>query len=637
MLQKMREQARGVFGKIIIGSIVLVMAVFGFGALNFFVTSEPAVAKVGDAEILQSELLAQIDRQRRQILASMGPSADPSQIDEAALRENVLSGLIARTLLLEGARQAHMGSPEPVLDDVIIDTPEFQVDGRFDEDRFRLVLSSAGMNPVTFREALGDDLVVNQLSAGIRDTGFATDHEFASMAALMRQERDIAWLLFDPADFRADVSVDEDAVLEYYDTHPADYRAPEQVSVEYVELDRASLAADVTVSDEDIEQAYETEVAAFEGQEQRGAAHILLTTGDDRSEADAIALAQSLSERVEAGESFAELAEEYSDDPGSAAQGGDLGMATRGTFVPEFERALFAMEEGELSEPVVTEFGVHLIRLGEIARTEAPSLARLRPTLVSRIRQRAAQAKFDELRATLETVAYEAPDLQEPAQRLGLEVRTAGPLTRAGGEGVFANPAVVDAAFTADVLDSGYNSPVLEAQDGLLVVLRVVDHVPERLQPFEEVAQRVREDLISERARALASAAADAAAEALETGASATAVAAEAGREWTRRDGLQRTERDVPSSIVRESFRLPYPVDDARSVGRTEVASGAIAVVTVTTVRPGDLAALTDAERSQFEQLVRRRVGSSEFEVYRNALRRDLGVSRRIGEAAEAG
>jgi peptidyl-prolyl cis-trans isomerase D len=478
MLQKMREQARGIFGWIILGSIILVLSVFGFGALNFFVTAEPAVAEVGDVEIKRSAFAARLERQRQQLMAQMGENYDPGLIDEGMLAEQVLSSLIERTLLLEGARDAGMAAPEPALDELILSMAEFQTAGVFDEDRFRLVLASAGFTPARFREALGEDLLTSQLSAGIGDTAFVTPAELRSLAALWRQERDVAWLQFSPEDFEASITVDEAALQTFFDARAERYRAPEEVTLRYVRLERDALAAEETVEDAEIEAAYAAEVEAFEGQERRKAAHILLSVNGTRSEEAAIAEAEQLLERLSNGEAFATLAEEYSDDPGSAAQGGDLGFATRGTFVPEFEEALFALEPGELSGPVVTQFGVHIIRLDEIARTEAPTFARMRDQLAERIRTNRAQARFDELKLELETLAYEAPDLGEPAEALGLTIETVGPITRAGGEGIFAVSSVVDAAFSTEVMDEGYNSGVLEPREGVALVIHVAEHRP---------------------------------------------------------------------------------------------------------------------------------------------------------------
>ena len=630
MLQSMREQARGVFGYIIVGAIVLVLSIFGFGALNFFVTSEPVIAEIGESEITESAYLNMVERQRRAQLAQL---PDPSLLNEDALRAQVLEGMIERTLLLEAARSAGLGAPEPALDAEILRDPNFLVDGRFDADRFRIVLAGVGMTPLSYREALGEDLLVRQLAGAIDTTGFSTEAELRAMASVSRQERDVAWMNFLPEEYSAQIEPDDADLEEHYDAFSGEYFAPEQVTVQYLRLDRFALAAEERVDEAELLAAYDAEVEAFVGQERRRSSHILLSLDDDRDEAAAIELATALRSRVEAGESFAELAEAYSDDPGSAAQGGDLGFAVRGTFVPPFERALFALQVGELSAPVVSQFGVHLIRLEEVAQTDPPSLARMRPTLEQQLRDAAAQARFDDLSVDLETLAYEWPDLAEPAAALGLEVQTAGPFSREGGEGDFAVAAVIDAAFSDEVLAHGYNSQLLEPSDGVQLVLRVVDHEPERILAFEEVRERVRDDFVLAASTSRAQADAQAVVDRLADGGSVSGIAAEYEREWEQWDGLTRSDRGAPAPVVRAAFSAARPSDGSRTVVDAALAAGGVAVVAVTAVRPGDYAALTEVERDQLQSLLQRRYGGSEFELYRGALRRDLGVVQRADDA----
>lgn len=636
MLQKMREQARGVFGWIILGLIIVVLSVFGFGALNFFVTSEPAVAVVGDREITRSAFAAQVERRRRQLMAQLGDAWDPALFDEAAVADQVLAGMIDRALLVEGAREAGLAAPLPVVDRRILEMPQFRTGESFDPDRYRLALASAGFTPATFREALAEDLLTEQLVGAVRETAVPTERELRELAALARQVRDVAWLRFAPEEFAGTLEPDEATLREFFEERAQRYRAPETVTLRYLRLERDELAAQVTVEEAEIEAEYAAELEAFEGQEQRRASHILLATGDDRSEEEAVALARELRERLRGGAEFAALAEEYSDDPGSASQGGDLGLATRGTFVPPFEEALDGLAPGELSEPVVTDFGVHVIRLEEVATTEPPSFARRRDALAERLRTRRAQARFEELRTQLETLAYEAPDLEEPAEALGLEIGTTEPLTREGGEGVFGVGAVVDAAFSREVLEDGYNSPVLEPRDGVALVVRVAEHQPERPRAFQEVAEAVREDYVAARSRERAREAAQAALERLEAGASAAGIAADTEREWTRADGMERNESRAPAAVVRTAFDLPQPdMESGRSLGAASLADGSEAVVMVTGVRPGDLAAMTASERERFETQMQRGLGGAEFEAFLAFLRRELGVERSMD--AEAG
>ncbi|MCC5874349.1 MAG: SurA N-terminal domain-containing protein, partial [Gammaproteobacteria bacterium] len=405
MLQQIRDRARGVFGWIILGAIVIVLTLFGFGAFTAFVSSEPTVAKVGKAEITRAELEQGIDRQRRQMLAAMGPDVAPQLLDDDRLGDRVLANLVQRTLLLEGARTAGMVVSERDVDRIIVGMDEFRSDGRFDPDRFRFVLGSAGLTPSGFRRGLTEDLLIEQLAGGLGETSFTTRREFSDMAELLLQERDTAWLRFDPERFEEEVQLDDALLRDFYERHLDAYFADEQVRVRYVMLERDAIVDDVEVSEAAVRGAYERELEAFQAQERRRASHLLINIGDARSEAEALAQAEALRERILAGEDFAELAREYSDDPASAPDGGDLGMAGRDTFVPPFEQALFGLESvGEVSEPVVTQFGVHLIRLEEVASSEPPTFERRRPRLLARLQEEGARTRFSEMRQELDTL-----------------------------------------------------------------------------------------------------------------------------------------------------------------------------------------------------------------------------------------
>ncbi|TVS09196.1 MAG: hypothetical protein EA417_20870 [Gammaproteobacteria bacterium] len=629
MLQQIRDKSRGVFGWMILGAIVVVLTLFGFGAFTAFVSGEPTVAKVGGAEITRAELEQGIDRQRRQLLSAMGDDVDPDLIEDEALSGRVLSALVQRTLLLEGARTAGMVVPEEEVDRMIVRMDEFRTDGRFDPDRFRFVLASAGMSPPMFRRALAEDLLIEQLATGLGDSSFSTRREVAEMASLLQQERDAAWLRFDPEQLREQVDVDQSLLEDHYQRNLDRYYAEERVTLRYVLLDRSDLLDDVDVDEAAVRGAYERELEVFEGQEERRAAHILISVGAQRSEDEALERARDLQGRLEDGADFAELAREFSDDPGSAVDGGDLGMAGRDTFVPEFERALFALEPGEVSDPVVTQFGVHLIRLEEIDRSEPPSFDRRRPALEARLREETASSLFSELRQELDTLAFETPDLEEPAEALGLEIREAGPFTRDGGEGMFGQREVIRSAFSRDVLEEGFNSSAIEVDDGVVMVLRLDERERARQLDFDEVEERVREDYLSEETRRLAREAAEEAVTRLREGGSTSGVAARHGLQWERRDGLTRNDVDVPTRVREMAFELPRPAREDRSLDRVELEDGSQVVVVITDVRAGDPDALTTAERQQLRSLLRNNLGEQEFEAYRQTLRRDLGVELR--------
>jgi len=628
MLQQIRDRARGIGGWIILGAIVFVLSVFGFGAFNVFVGGEPTVASVGSREITESELARRVEQRRRSLLARMGEDADPAQIDEVALRRQVLESMIARSLLLEAADAANMGAPSEVVERTITSMEQFRSDGRFDPDRYRFALSNAGMTPAQFQQALGEDLRIQHLVSGISDTALATEDRLHAVAALMRQRRDVAWLRFDAAAAAEEIEVEDAAAREYYDAHPSRYRTPERVKIRYLRLSKAALADEVEVTEAELRGAYREEREAWQGQEQRRASHILIETGDARSPEAARELARELRERLEAGADFAELAEAYSDDAGSARRGGDLGYGTRDAYEPAFADALWALEQHEVSEPVTTDFGVHLIRLEAVTRSDPPSFEAMRPELVERVRARKADERFTELKRELETLAYEAPDLEEPANALGLEIQTAGPFSADGGEApITQREAVIDAAFSEEVLADGYNSPLLEPEPGTAAVLRVSEHLPERLQPFEAVAEEVRAALRRERAVERVAERGRAALEELRQGRSTGAVADAYGLAWERAGGVRRDDRSVPGAVLDAAFTLPRP-RDGKSLGSARLPDDDFTVIAVTAVEDGSLAELTDAQRRSLARTLQTRTGGAELEAVRAVLRERFPIDR---------
>jgi peptidyl-prolyl cis-trans isomerase D len=636
MLQTMREHARGLFGWLIIGSVIAVLAVFGFGSLTFFTNSEPAVATVGEGRVTQSEYAAELERQRQQLAASFGERFDPALVEQLGIPERVLESLINRELLNAAAADAGLAAPGGELDQIITSMPQFQGDLGFDEDRFRFTLQSIGMTPATFRSAMGADLSVDQLTSGVADSSFITEAELRALATVLLQNRDIAWLRLAPSEFEADVLISDEALQAFFEARRSAYRAPTRVRVEALRLDRFDFEAEQDLSEEAVLAAYEREKAAFEGQEQREAAHILLAETDDRDLDAARALAETLMARLEAGEDFAALAEEFSDDPGSASDGGRLGAAARGTFVGPFEDALFSMTPGELRGPVETEFGVHLLRLDNVFTTALPSFDELAFSLRERLRTEAAEAAFAEAKAKLEVLAYEAPDLTEPAEALGLTLERPEPFSRDGGEGIFATAEVREAAFSAEVREEGYNSAVLEPREGLAVVLRVIEEIPARDQTLDEVRDAVTQAFIAEASAGLAEAAAQAVLDELAAGTSIFEVTQAEGREWVREEGLLRTNTELPPALRDAAFRLAPPTaEELRRLDTVRLPSGEQLVLILTDVRPGNYDALSDEQKTSLRAQLAQRSQGVDFTAFREALARDFPVERSRSNMAE--
>ncbi len=444
MLQNIRDNSQGWIAKTIIGVIIMLLALTGFDAIFNAAANRGTVAEVNGEEISQTELDQAVNMQRRQLAQQLGNSFDPSLLNDGMLRQSALSGLIERMLLLQAARGADFAFSDQALDQLILQTPEFQVDGRFEAARFDQVLQQMGYTRMQFRELLEQEMLIAQLRAGIAGTAFVTDQQVRQFAELERQTRDYSSRTI-PASLEA-VSVDEAEIGSYYEANREQFRSPEQVVLEYVELNKEDLFDQIELDEQALQGLYQTHIANLA--EQRRAAHILVEVDDDTDDQAAKARIDALAQRVGQGEDFAALAQEASEDPGSASQGGDLGFAGPGVYDEAFEDALYALEKGQVSEPVRSEFGWHLIKLLDVRAPEVPTFESLRPELERELKSQRVEQRFVELTKQLEDSAFEAADLAQPAQELGLQVQTTPAFGREGGEGIASNRQVIQAAFS---------------------------------------------------------------------------------------------------------------------------------------------------------------------------------------------
>ena len=338
MLQNIRDNSQGWIAKTIIGIIIMLLALTGFDAIFSAASNSRNAAEVNGEEISLDELNQAMNMQRRQLAQQFGGDFDPSLLDDKLVRESSLRALIDRALLLQGARDANFAFSEAALDQMILQTPEFTVDGAFNAARFDQVIQQMGYTRLQFRELLKQEMLIGQLRAGISGSGFVTDEQIEGFARLEQQTRDFATVTV-PADVAA-VEVSDEEAREHYDQNTDRYRSPEQVVLEYVELNKASFFDQVDVTDEQVNELYQQRIANLA--EQRRAAHILIEA-DDASDAEAKAKIEQIAERLAAGEDFSALAKEASEDPGSANDGGDLGFAGPGVYDPAFEEALYAL------------------------------------------------------------------------------------------------------------------------------------------------------------------------------------------------------------------------------------------------------------------------------------------------------
>ncbi len=585
---------------------MVLLALTGFDAIFNAASNSQTAAKVNGEEISRYDLDQAMNMQRRQLAQQLGQDFDASLLDDRLLRDSALGSLIDRMLLLQGAKSADFAFSREALDQLILQTPEFQVDGAFSAARFDQVIQQMGYSRLQFRQLLEQEMLIGQLRAGISGTGFVTDQQVENFARLEMQTRDFETLTI-PAQHET-IEVSDEQIEEYYETNADRFRTPEQVIVEYVELKKESFFDQVEASDEELQDLYQQQIANLD--EQRRAAHILIETGGELSDEEAKAKIEEIAARVKGGEDFAAIAKEVSQDPGSANEGGDLGFAGTGVYDPAFEDALYALNEGEVSAPVQSEFGWHIIKLLGVQSPEVPSFESMKPELVRELKAQQVEQRFVEISKQLEDAAFEASDLTQPAQELGLMVQTTNAFGREGGEGIAANRQVIQAAFSDEVLVDGANSSVIELDPETSIALRVKEHLKPAAIPLADV----RDDIVVQLQRSLA-------AETARTQGEQLLAELRDGKQpdgqWQPVEAAARSQEGVAPALLQAVFRMPRPQQqDKPNYTGVALGNGDYVVVRLNGVNEPETA-LSDEEKLNYRRFLASRIGQQDFAAYR--------------------
>lgn len=624
VLQKMRAGAQGLAAKVVVGLIVFVLAVTGFGAIQFFSGGEPIVATVNGDDITQSRLELETQRQRTQRRAELGGEVPDEILDQFVNREAVLQSLIVSTLVVQLADDLDLSISDEAVQARIREA--FGGAG-FDAAAYRNYLANMGHTPTSFQAELADSELQAQLSSSLGETSIVSNRELRHAVRILRQRRDIAYLLFDIASLMADVDVSEAEIENHYGQYLDDYMTEERFDFDYVRLPRSRLEGEIEIDDETVQLAYQDEVAMIP-EPQRRAAHILLEVGDERSVDDAVATLEQARNDILGGASFEEIAAELSEDAGSAASGGDLGLVGAGVFPPAFEDALSSLEPGGVSEPVQTEIGVHLVKLVDIETVEVPTLEERRDAIVADLRRAEADRRFAEAEREIDEIAFEQGDSLDALTDIhgGLAIERLDGVTRSGRDGILSDAVVHDVAFSDEVLVEGFNSRAV-ATPNEIVVIRLRDRHPSVEKPLDEVRDAVRDAVARERARALVEEASFNALARFADGATPAQIADETGVGWQRADSVTRDATDVPQAVLTLAFEMTAPPPDERQSDIATLADGSRALVLLSGVTLGDYGVLTEDERNYMARSLEQLRANQDLGAVVRSLRTEASIS----------
>ena len=623
----MREGAQGLGAKILVGIICFVLVVFGFGAFNFLAENEPRAASVNDDEITVRELEIETQRQKRNLQSRMGDEVDPELIDNLVSQQTVLDSLINRTLLRQTAEELALVGLAESFRKELIDNPNFQVDGVFNQSIYRSTLQNLGYSPQSFQSAMETDAQLSQLVEVYQDTAFTTGREIRDAASMLNQTRDVAYMIIDVAMFEDRVEVSETEIADFYEMHTDQFVTEESFDLAYVEFSDHDSRNEIDISMEDVRSAYESAKAASESNDRRRASHILLEVNENRSLVEALEEMSDIRSRVLGGEDFSTLAKELSEDPGSGSAGGDLGVAGRGAFVSDFEDVLWSLTTGDVSLPFQTEFGVHLVKLVAVEAVEFPSFDDEQSAIRETLLTERAERLFEERLAAVDKLAFEETDSLQPiADAHALEIKMVEGLTRSEGVGVFASMKVRQGMLEIDVIDNGFNSRPILLEDTHAVVARLVDRTASKQRSLNEVREQIVAQLKRDKTDEQVVTMIHDTVVRLENEESASDVAARVGATWVRSDDATRAADSVPTPILQRAFELAAPGERSRSVGETQLEDGKRAIVLVTNASLGDFGATTEFERLQLTDQLTDFFGQRDFEGLIQTLRSDASI-----------
>lgn len=604
--------------------IVPPFALFGIDVYFRDGGSGQAVARVGDYNI-STEEFSQALRERQNVLHRTMPGRiNPEMLDNPQLRQAILDSLINRRLLLLRARDMGITVTDAQLKAAIHGQEVFKEgNGEFSYERYVEFLRGEGMTPVTFEGRMRQDLIIRQLGDGLAETGILPRAELDLLQRIASQQREISYATISPEAYLGKVKIEPEAVRKYYDANPGEFRIPEQVRAEFVTLSIEALAQRIEVNPEEVRKYYESNRRQFGVEESRRAAHILITPeagGGADAKQKARARAEEIHrELVKNPKGFAAAAKKHSQDPGSAAKGGDLGRISRGSMkdTPALERAIFELKPGEISAPVETQHGFHVVQVTDVEPATVKPFEQVRGQIEQELRKQQAARRFAELAEKFSNTVYEQSEsLKAAAELVQSDLKQSGWISRENAEPPFNNPRLLAAIFSDETLKDRRNTEAIEVAPGTLVAARVAEHKPAAVQPFEEARAALEKQLALREAARLAAADARGMLEALKQGKSVKA-------DWSEPQLVSRDDsKSLPEAVLRQAFRM-----DASKVpayGSVDSPRGATVLLRVSRVQTPEKVPPEKAQQitEQMQQILAAEV----FSAYLASLRQTIGV-----------
>jgi len=608
MLERIREGSQGIIAKVIIGLVILTFALAGVGGYLTASGDEPA-ATVNGQEIPLSSLERAYQNERARMESQFGAAFSELASDATYLknfRQGILDRLIADELLSQTAENLGLRVSDAQIRRSIVEMPEFQLDGKFNNDRYLALLRQSGFQPNGFVDYMRKEMTRQQVVQAVLGSEFSLKNEANQAFELQQQTRDLRFVEVAANKFVEGIAPGEQQMKDYYQQNLSNYDTQEQVSVDYVRLTLDKLTDIAQVSEQEVQQYYDNNQGQYKTEEERRASHILIEFGDD--EAAAQQQAEDILAKVKSGSDFAELATEFSADSFSAENGGDLEWFNRGVMDPAFDDAAFSLGAvGDTSELVKTSFGYHIIKLTDVKPEVIVSLDEVKEEITAAAKKDKANTEFFNLQQRMNELAFEIPDsLEDVAAETDQEVRTSGLFARGTAPQVLSNTKVINAAFSSELINDGVNSEVIEISPEEAIVLRVVKHQPVRTKQFEEVSAGIEAALVAELSQQKAKQWAQELVDKLAQEQDINSELTSHELSWQDKGQVTRFAADLAASVREQAFKMAE-----QGVEVVEMANGNVALLELVKVNLPD-----SSDEAQLASLERRLAANHGQQLY---------------------
>jgi peptidyl-prolyl cis-trans isomerase D len=611
MLRDIKKKSSSLRYMIIMGLLIIAFAFWGISG-SLLTSSNDSAATVNGEKISINDFNQANQAAKNRMQSQFGDALGSEYFETENFKRGVLSQLIDSELLKQEAEKFDYDVAPEKIKEVIESAESLQIDGKFSKEAYANYLKTVGKSAQLLQRDIKSDLMGSAVPQLVVQTAFTLESEVNQQITLSKQTRSFNHLEISAADFTDKIEVTDEEINNHYTEFGQDYMTQEQVSVNYIELSISDLVDLAEVNEEDIAAYYESKKQTLMNPEKRMAQHILLPV-EDNAEQVKVEI-EKLAERIKNGEEFSVVAKEASKDPGSAENGGDLGWVAKGDMVVDFEEALFALELGQVSEPVLSEFGFHLIKLNEIKQAEIASLEEMKETLITELKQTQAEEAFLSKANELEEAVIDSDNILEvAADTVGLKLKSTELFARNGGTGIASNPNFSKEAFSELVINEAQNSNMIDLGENHIAYLHLKEHVPAKQKDLEEVKETIISIIKSNKSKDLAKSKTEEFINKINSGEATLAdVAVELEKEVVESIDIARTGSTLPFNLVKNVFTLKLD-NEAPKVELVEASSNSFALVQLNSVVLADVSSIEEAEKATQVTQMERGISNNEI------------------------